>query len=383
MECPACLAWVEPPRAQCDCGAVVRGPAGDDEPPSAVAAPSLPAEPSAEPASPARKRRKGPGRLRFRGEAATLLKLQLVNLGLTLVTLGIYRFWARARRRRYLYGQLSLQGHRFAYHGTGEEGLHGFAKLAGIALAMAVALMGLALGLQVGLTAGLGMSGKQAAQAGGAAMNLVGCGLSLAYYPLVHLAGRKYQLSRTSLNGVRFSFRGTYGEAFRLHVGRAILTMLTMGCYAPWYIAAQQRWATSRTYYGSQAFDCDLTGRQLAGPILLGVLLLPLTLGLSAFWIQAAIRREAAAATRFGQARFQDAVTGWGLLRWTALGVVAGGITAGLALPWVQVRSLAYRASCVTVKGPLGLEDIRQEALEETALGEVFSDDAGLDGLAI
>jgi uncharacterized membrane protein YjgN (DUF898 family) len=329
------------------------------------------------------KRRKAVGRFKFSGDGATLFKILAVNVALTLLTLGFYRFWARAKLRRYLYGQLSLKGHRFGYHGTGKEGLRGFVRLAGLALVGVVVLGVLAVGIDLGLKEGLGLTGKEANLVGRGLMNLVGLGVGLLFYPYAQVASRRYLTSRTSLNGVRFSFHGTYGEALRLHLGGAVLSMVTFGLYTPWYVAGQQRWLTSRTHYGNQPFSCDLTGRQLLRPFLTGLLLLPFTLGLSAFWLAAAVQRETAASTRFGKARFQNAVTGGALLRWNLLGLAALAFTLGLALPWVKVRSLAYFAGCLTVRGPLGLDAIRQEAVEADSLGDALVDDMGLDGLAV
>ena len=50
----------------------------------------------------------------------------MVNLLLTIVTLGIYRFWAKTRIRRYLWSQTEFLGDRFEYTGTGKELLIGF-----------------------------------------------------------------------------------------------------------------------------------------------------------------------------------------------------------------------------------------------------------------
>src|SRR5689334_20764774 len=67
-------------------------------------------------------------RLYFRGSAGSLFGIQLVNMLLTLCTLGVYMFWAKVRVRRYLWGQTEFEGDRFAYHGTAGELLIGSLK---------------------------------------------------------------------------------------------------------------------------------------------------------------------------------------------------------------------------------------------------------------
>src|SRR6266545_6090236 len=64
----------------------------------------------------------------FHGTGGTLFGIHLVNTLLTLVTLGVYYFWAKTRLRRFLFSQTEIEGDRFAYHGTGRELLLGTLK---------------------------------------------------------------------------------------------------------------------------------------------------------------------------------------------------------------------------------------------------------------
>src|SRR4029453_16395046 len=70
----------------------------------------------------------GVRRLRFHGSAMGLFGIQGGNALLTLLTLGVFYFWAKTRVRKYVMGETELEGDRFAYHGTGRELLVGFAK---------------------------------------------------------------------------------------------------------------------------------------------------------------------------------------------------------------------------------------------------------------
>src|SRR5262247_2823684 len=57
----------------------------------------------------------------FLGSGGTLLGIHVVNVLLTLSTLGVYYFWAKTRVRRYLFSESEFAADRFAYHGTGRE----------------------------------------------------------------------------------------------------------------------------------------------------------------------------------------------------------------------------------------------------------------------
>ena len=52
----------------------------------------------------------------FSGTAAEYFGIWIVNLFLTIITLGIYSAWAKVRRLRYFYGNTWLDGHNFEYH---------------------------------------------------------------------------------------------------------------------------------------------------------------------------------------------------------------------------------------------------------------------------
>jgi uncharacterized membrane protein YjgN (DUF898 family) len=64
----------------------------------------------------------------FYGTAETLFPIFIRNLLLSIVTLGVYSFWARSEFRRYLLSHLELAGERFEYHGTGRELFRGFLR---------------------------------------------------------------------------------------------------------------------------------------------------------------------------------------------------------------------------------------------------------------
>ena len=53
----------------------------------------------------------------FTGDGAEYFRIWVVNLLLTIVTLGIYSAWAKVRKTRYFCQNTRLEGHAFDYHG--------------------------------------------------------------------------------------------------------------------------------------------------------------------------------------------------------------------------------------------------------------------------
>ena len=55
----------------------------------------------------------------FHGRARAYFFICLVNIILSVITLGIFIPWAWVRSRRYLCENMEVNGNRFAYHGKG------------------------------------------------------------------------------------------------------------------------------------------------------------------------------------------------------------------------------------------------------------------------
>lgn len=61
----------------------------------------------------------------FTGSGKEYFGIWIVNLLLSIVTLGIYTAWAKVRRLRYFYGNTFLDGHNFDYHARPKQILIG------------------------------------------------------------------------------------------------------------------------------------------------------------------------------------------------------------------------------------------------------------------
>ena len=61
----------------------------------------------------------------FRAEGREYFRIWIVNLVLSLLTLGIYSAWAKVRKQRYLYGSTSVAGSAFGYHADPRKILRG------------------------------------------------------------------------------------------------------------------------------------------------------------------------------------------------------------------------------------------------------------------
>ena len=170
----------------------------------------------------------------FLPENSKLFWLVIRTGALTVMTLGIYRFWARTRLRRYIWSSIMPAGDSFEYTGTGLEKFLGFL----IALVVLAVYLGL---LQVVLSfVGFNLWGAISSEPNGPTDMLIQFAAtyatSLAVLPLIFFAqyrARRYMLSRTHWRGLRFAM-----DAAALgYVWRALLyygmSLVTLGALIP------------------------------------------------------------------------------------------------------------------------------------------------------
>src|SRR5215468_5748382 len=74
-------------------------------------------EPSGVAAEPPQTAR-APEQLQFTGTGGEYFGIWIVNLLLTIVTLGVYSAWAKVRRLHYFYRNTLLAGSSFDFHGS-------------------------------------------------------------------------------------------------------------------------------------------------------------------------------------------------------------------------------------------------------------------------
>ncbi|HET9925566.1 MAG TPA: YjgN family protein [Methylomirabilota bacterium] len=307
-------------------------------------------------------------RPRFHGSGGTLFGIHVVNVLLTLVTLGIYYFWAKTRVRGYLSSQSEIEGDRFAYHGTAKELLLGTLK-AVLVFGLPILLLNLVrdvldVPLLFKVVAGV-VSGS----------------LLFVFFPIAMVGARRYRLSRTSWRGIRFSFRGRVWELIKIFILGSFLTGVTFGLYYPFFLVSRQAFMVSHSYFGGERFAFTGRGRELFGPFVVAILLTLPTLGLCWIWYVALKRRFFWDHTHFTAARFSCRVTGGALLGLWVVNVLLLVCTLGLAWPWVRVRNIHFAFRNLALIGPLDLARIEQQAQQVGSLGEGLSGffDSGFD----
>ncbi|HZX28611.1 MAG TPA: YjgN family protein [Telluria sp.] len=354
--------------------------------------------------------------LRFTGSGHEYFRIWIVNLLLTVLTLGVYSAWAKARRLQYFDRNTVLAGAVFRFHGAP------LAILRGRVLAVVLAV---AYHYAFGFSFAAGVA--------------TAAGLVLAL-PYLMLNSLRFRSRNTSYRGIRFGFDGGTGGAY-LAYGPALLILLGPGLLAQggapaWVIglswlgflawplvhaqlrAFQQghlRFGAARAEYGGRYREFFLIYLAAAGIALAGIVAMVLILIVAAFGLQMLLHGNAKGAaitgvlgavlgvyvfylltgpyvfvrifnhvwnaTRLDGLSFASRLSARGYLKLQTRNVVLTLLTLGLYRPWAAVATHRYRVEHMTVHTTRPLDELLADATQEDtgAAGEGAADIFGFD----
>lgn len=192
----------------------------------------------------------GPPTVAYSGAFGEAWKLAIKTTFLTAVTLGVYRFWAKTRLRRYFWSRIAVAGEPLEYDGTGLELFLGFLV---VILIMAP------------LYAAIGWGQLYAAETPVLALALQGVPLLLllALIPVAVYRARRYRLSRTVWRGIRGGLAGSTWGYWKRALLYGLVGWLTLGLLRPLAHVRLTRYLMGHTRFGSGRFGFDARVRDL------------------------------------------------------------------------------------------------------------------------
>lgn len=326
----------------------------------------------------------------FTGKGGEYFGIWIVNLLLSVVTLGVYSAWAKVRRLQYFYRNTALAGASFDYHGAPVSILKGRVIAFAMLLAYNLAghfdpLLGLALG---------------------AAFACV--------LPWLLLRSLQFKLHNSSHRGLRFRFAGTLGESYVVFLLLPLATFVTLYLLGPVWHQQLKRYQHNNSWYGQTAFSFDAPIRSfykiylvavailLGGIALMGVAaallvpgivqanrgamdqreiytLIPLMI-LAAMlllilflrpYVESRLQNLVWNNTCLGPHRFSSTVTARMLFFIMVTNLIGIVLTLGLYRPFAVVRMLKYRLESVALIAQGNLDDFAAtQSAGVGALGE-------------
>jgi uncharacterized membrane protein YjgN (DUF898 family) len=326
-----------------------------------------------------------PEKFGFTGSGSEYFRIWIVNLLLTILTLGIYSAWAKVRKTRYFYDNTKVAGSSFDYHGDPVAILKGrvVAVLFFVAYNVAAYVSNV--------------------------LSLAMLGILMLIVPWLLWKSLQFKLYNSSYRGIRFGFRGTPGKVYVTYLLLPILTVFSLYLLAPYMHQQMKKFQHEESRYGNTHFSFHGTAGSfykayfiaflisLAGIIMIGLgfwgasyraddegqigafalfflagylwlfLLLPIFLTL----IQNLIWNK----TKLGEHQFKSEMR-MGRMIFIALTNLLGILlTLGLFTPFAQVRSMKYRIESMTLLPASSLDSfIADEQAQASATGEGMAD---------
>jgi uncharacterized membrane protein YjgN (DUF898 family) len=317
----------------------------------------------------------------FRGEGSEFFKIWIVNILLTVLTLGIYSAWAKVRTNRYFYSNLYLDGESFRYLAEPLDILKG--RIIAVVFFLLYSV-GSALNPVVGVVM-----------------------LVLLFLVTPFLIARSIAFNHrvSAYRNVQFRFHGAYGQACMAFLVWPFLGLLTFGILYPYALMKMHRFMVENSCYGTSSFSFEAQTWDYAKAFLVAIAI-ALVAGVLGFaaghvydvaavvigglgyvlafgYLSVTINNIYFNATALGSHQLSANLETSRFLQIYATNVILIVLTLGLYLPFAKVRMSTYRAEHTTFTAVGSLDDFAAaEKAQVSALGEemgeVFDFDVGV-----
>jgi uncharacterized membrane protein YjgN (DUF898 family) len=360
--------------------------------------------------------------LSFTGSGAEYFRIWVVNLLLSVATLGIYSAWAKTRRLQYFYRNTQLAGAGFDFRGDPKAILRG--RL------LAVALLG-AYHYAFGFSRATGIA-------------IVA--LLLLALPFMMRSALRFRLANTWYRGLPFGFNGSVKQAYLVYLLPIALVVVPSALAAlalnpallggffllyllwPFMHGAMRSYQQRHLVYGDQQASFPLSFARLAVPYLqgflvslaimlilgivlgilgaiigvagavgdgdkkhlnlgmavvigIGIVLFYLSLLMIGPFVMVRLNNRAWSATSFPGVHIDCRMQVWAYFKLQFVNVLLILLTLGLFRPFAAVRTWRYRIEHLRIEAPAGFEQATGAARRRpaAAAGDGVADFIGVD----
>jgi uncharacterized membrane protein YjgN (DUF898 family) len=184
----------------------------------------------------------------FRGSGREYFSIWIVNLALTVITLGIYGAWAKVRTQRYFYGNTFVADQAFDYHASPVRIL--------IGRTIAVTLL-----VSYNVTVNIYPSSI-----------LYWIPFFLVVVPWLINSSLRFHARNTSYRNVRFNFTGRYLGALRAYILWPFLGACTFGLMVPLARRVGDYYFINHHTFGGRPFNTQFPAKKIYLAYLYGIL---------------------------------------------------------------------------------------------------------------
>jgi uncharacterized membrane protein YjgN (DUF898 family) len=316
----------------------------------------------------------------FNGSGSEYFRIWLVNILLTIITLGIYSAWAKVRNKQYFYGNTRVHGAGFEYLASPAQILRGRALVGGAMMAY----WGLSLFLPY-VEAVFGLAFVFA-------------------FPWLIVRSLAFNAHNSAWRNIRFGFSAGYKEAFKVYILWPLLAMVTLGLFSPYVFYRQKKFLAENSSFGQSRFSFQATWKDYYRILMvasLAALLAVAVVGVAAFTFAPLVLLAGPIylyvfayfsvksgnlfynSSRLNRHRLASTMEVKGYLWLVLTNTLATALTLGMFHPWAKVRALRYKMQHLSLLPAGDLNAFiagRQQAVGAVgdATGDFFDFDLGL-----
>ena len=331
--------------------------------------------------------------LSFHSDGSEYFRIWIVNICLSIITLGIYSAWAKVRRRRYFYRHTRLCGDNFDYHANPVAILKGRLILLPLLAAYLYGdffVPGLTLGTFVliifllpfllvraatlnnrntsyrNIRFGFDGASKQSYKMFFKYGLISVASLGIAS-PIMEFARRRFVIENSRYGSARFSFAGEFGAFFKIYFFAGL--MIAIGVFITTFFINQLE-SLIRSI-----FDVPYDPESLGFLVYLPVVLIGLTYFAAMVYASVRAGNYMFSHTSIGDRSIEANLSVRKMVYIQFTNMLAIIATLGLFIPWAHVRVHRYRVAHIFVDVGGGLDDfIAGEKQDADALGEEAGD---------
>jgi uncharacterized membrane protein YjgN (DUF898 family) len=309
----------------------------------------------------------------FTGNGAEYFKIWIVNIFLSIVTLGIYSAWAKVRSHQYFYGNTRLNNSAFEYLASPITILKG--RVIAVIL---FAIYTLVQKINPLLSAGLFF-------------------VFIVALPWLVMLSLRFRMRNTAYRNIRFGFDGALFEAAKSYTLMFLLLPFTLGLLLPYMLFLQNSYFINNARYGVDGFSYSAAPRDyyriyfraflaflaVAVVAMVALAIMPLLSSLVMLvgyllvvtYLQVELMNLMFDNLHLGDHQFYSSlamVPYFKLYLFNTIGMV---VTLGLYYPWAKVRIARYRAKHLLLISQGSLDHyVASQQNEVNALGEEVGD---------
>ena len=221
----------------------------------------------------------------FHGKAGEYFRIWIVNVMLTILTLGIYSAWAKVRNKQYFYGNALLDGTPFEYTASP------IAILKGRLVVVAILAIYYVTVNFFPLSQGLFFI------------------MFFLALPWLVMRSLMFNARYSTYRNLYFTFEKNLKDAFKVFVGLVLLIPLTLGLIYPYYFHAVQKYRIDNHSFGQYVFNFKSSVKAFYKYYLIGVLIVIVVGVLVAIFFGSALALIIGSSPESGSAFSPDALT--------------------------------------------------------------------------